>query len=286
MQPQLIARPFQVSLAEELAKPRRNGMTLYWLGQAGFVIDTPALRVVIDPYLSDALAAKYRDTEFPHARMAAAPLAPDELGTVDLVLCTHHHTDHLDGDTLRPLAERLPELRFVVPAAAMEVARQRTGVVLDRLIGVDAFQTLSPLPGLAITVMRAAHETIERDADGRHRFLGYGLNISQHRIFHSGDTIPFAGQSGEISAFAPHIALLPVNGRSARLHAAGFAGNLSLAEAIALVTQCGVPAMIAHHYGMFAFNSADPHEIDEAAATAPFQMLRARFQMAFELGKE
>ena len=37
--------------------------------------------------------------------------------------------------------------------------------------------------------------------------------------------------------------------------------------------------MIAHHYGMFAFNTADPAEIDAAARRFPLR--RARFGVAW-----
>ncbi len=280
--PRLNSRTFSTALAAELARPRHQGLTLYWLGQAGFVFDTPQLRIIIDPYLSDSLEAKYRGTPSPHDRMVPAPVTPQELGKVDLVLCTHQHTDHLDGETLRPLALRLPKLRFVVPAAAFNLARERIGVDRDRLIAVNAGQTLEPLAGLGVTVLRAAHEALEIDADGHHKCLGYGITLGRHRVFHSGDTIPFAGQDAEVRNFAAHIALLPVNGRSSLLKDAGFAGNLTLAEASGLTARCGIPSMIAHHHGMFAFNTADPRAIDAAASSTSFQMLRAQFQTAYE----
>ena len=133
--------PFDEPLAAKLAKGPGDGVSLYWLGQAGFVIDAHGRRVVIDPYLSDSLAVKYRDAAFSHERMAPAPLTQDQLGPVDLVLCTHHHTDHMDGETLNLLARRLPGLNFVVPAAARELAMQRIGVDAGRLIEVDAGDT-------------------------------------------------------------------------------------------------------------------------------------------------
>lgn len=276
--------PFTGRLAAELQKPRHEPMTLYWLGQAGFVIDLPQYRVAIDPYLSDSLAMKYRGTAFPHQRMMPAPVTPEELGQVDLVLCTHHHADHMDGATLAPLARRLPDLRFVVPAASLGLAAERIGVTAGRLIPLDAGEAVSVLPGLCVQAFRAAHETLERDARGHHRFLGYGLEAGSHRLFHSGDTVAFAGQAEELADFAPDVTLLPVNGRSPELRAAGFAGNLSLDEAVALCERCAIPAMIAHHYGMFAFNTADPSAIDQAARKAPFQMTRARLQVAFYMG--
>lgn len=278
----VITRHFDGPLRAQLAKPRRDGVTLYWLGQAGFVIDTPDLRIVIDPYLSNSLEAKYASTAFPHPRMAPAPLTSAELGDVDLVLCTHHHTDHLDGETLRPLAERLPELRFVIPAASLDIAAQRIGAASHRLIATDAGEILKPVRGVRITVLRAAHETLETDSAGRHKFLGYGIDVCGHRILHAGDTIPFDGQTDEILTFAPHIALFPVNGRSLALRAAGFAGNMSLSEATDTAERCEVPTLIAHHYGMFAFNTAEPADIDHAIGSVPIQLLRADYQTAFE----
>lgn len=257
-----------------------------WLGQAGFVIDGGTSRILIDPYLSNSLEAKYRGSETPHARMVPAPVSPAELGAVDLVLCTHSHTDHMDAETLRPLAERLPHLRFVVPAASLSIARARIGVGGERLLGVDAGEVLSLCGGrIRLRVMRAAHEMLERDSEGRHLFLGYGIEIGGRRIFHSGDTIPFKGQCDEIGAFAPELALLPVNGRSEALRRHGIAGNLSIAEAVALTSACRIPAMLAHHFGMFAFNTSERTEVAAAAAQAPFLMIPADFQQAIEASR-
>ena len=62
---------------------------LFWLGQAGFWIDTGAHRLLIDPYLSDSLARKYAGTAYPHLRMMAAPVSVAALPRPDLVLVTH-----------------------------------------------------------------------------------------------------------------------------------------------------------------------------------------------------
>lgn len=276
-------RRFTVPLAEDLSRGKKGPVSLRWLGQAGFVIDGRTVRVVIDPYLSNSLEVKYRGSETPHARMAPAPVSPEGLGAVDLVICTHFHSDHMDGETLRPLAERLPDARFVVPAASLAIAGARTGIGRDRLLGVDAGETHSLCGGsIQLHVMRAAHETLERDHEGHHRFLGYGMEIDGRRIFHSGDTIPFEGQRAEIEAFAPELALFPVNGRSERLHRLGISGNLTIAEAVALASDCRIPAMVAHHFGMFAFNTVDRAEVEAAAARAPFHMIPADYQQAIE----
>src|SRR5262245_36967962 len=91
------------ALADEIAAtilPARS-LAVWWLGQSGFVIKSHFATLVIDPYLSDSLTHKYANTDRPHVRMTALALAPELLRGVDLVLCSHKHTDHMDGATLR-----------------------------------------------------------------------------------------------------------------------------------------------------------------------------------------
>ena len=273
--------PFAGSLAEQLAFEVRPGCRIYWLGQAGFIIEMAGYRIIIDPYLSNSLAEKYKDGPRSYERMMPAPIMIDSLDRIDLVLCTHHHTDHMDSATLAPLARRFPDLKFVVPAASHFLAREKIGVDDHRLFLMVAGQSITPLEGLTLHAVRASHETLETDAQGQHRFLGYILESKDCSLFHSGDTIPFEGQSAEIAAFKPDLALLPVNGRSKTLLETGVPGNLFLAEALKLCEEAGIPAMMAHHFGMFAFNTLSADMIE--SAITPIQLVRAEIQKEYEV---
>lgn len=121
-------RRFVGPLAKRLAANEEDPAVLvYWLGQAGFVFQAGGRRLLIDPYLSDTLADKYRGSATPHERMASPPIGLHGLGKVDLILATHHHTDHMDPGTLSPLAQAQPSLRFVVPRASRVEALNRIG---------------------------------------------------------------------------------------------------------------------------------------------------------------
>lgn len=263
-------RAFSHTLSEELRADLGPqdiaGVDLHWLGQAGFVLSGGGHRILIDPYLSDSLARKYRGSRYGHVRMMASPMAPEDFERVDLVLCTHRHTDHMDPDTLQPLAERFPKLRFVVPAASLEEARKRCGVGDDRLIAANAGEWMEPLAGLQLLPLPSAHESLQVDTQGRHEWLGYVMELGGVRLYHSGDCIPFDGLESAVQAAAPHIALLPVNGRDAERSGNGVPGNFTLDEAVSLCRTCGIPAMVAHHYGLFAFNTVSPEVLDTRIA--------------------
>jgi L-ascorbate metabolism protein UlaG (beta-lactamase superfamily) len=268
---------FDGPLSARLKEPPQGDLHLYWLGQAGFVIDVDGYRLVIDPYLSDTLSEKYRGTARPHERMMPAPVAPDEIRFVDLVLCTHAHTDHMDPGTLKPLLARNPTAFVVAPRATRQQVLDRSGVEDERLILANASETLLPLPDLSIIATLSAHETLETDAGGNYRFLGYIISTKATRLWHSGDCIPFPGLDRDLVAYRPEIALLPVNGRRPELSENGVPGNFTLREAIDVARSIGATDMVAHHYGLFDFNTEDPETIDAAiASTSDIRIHRAQ----------
>jgi len=279
----LIERPLATSLAEVLATPRSKSPRIFWLGQAGFVLDIAGRRIVVDPYLSDSLAEKYRGTPRPHVRMMPPPVVPDAIAHVDLVCCTHAHTDHMDPGTLPKLLAANPNARLLAPRAMRQQALERSGLDEAHLMLTDAGETLDLGDGLSIIPTRAAHETLEQDAEGHHRFLGYAIRAEGVTLWHSGDCIPFDGLVEDISKLRPQIALLPVNGRRPELSLNGVPGNFTLSEAADIAHDVGVETMVAHHYGLFDFNTIDPVTIDDLAREErTLQIVRAREAIAFE----
>lgn len=239
---------------------------LAWLSQASFALRAGGLRLLIDPFLSDSLAARAAGRPTPAGRLMPAPIEPAFFVDLDWVLCTHEHLDHMDPETLPALADASPRCRFVVPAAEREAALGKCRLPADRLVTANAGDAIDLGNGVRVTVTPAAHESLKTNARGEHHFLGFVVRTPAGTVWHSGDTIVFDGLADAVRGV--DLALLPINGRDAARTARGIVGNMNFDEARALCVAAGIPRMVPHHFGLFASNTVPVYELERAIAAS------------------
>jgi len=242
----------------EVARARADGehLHLWWLGQSGFLVQWRGRHLLLDPYLSDSLTRKYANTDKPHIRMTERVVAPEKLNFIQVVTSSHNHTDHLDPETLVPLLRENPGLELVIPEANREFVANRLEVPVEFPRGLDAGQAIQ-LGGFEIRAVPAAHNELELDAAGRHKFLGYVITAGPWTIYHSGDTRLYEGMVERLRQWPIDVALLPINGDRPERRVAG---NLDGREAATLARAMGARLVIPCHYDMFEFNTASPAE--------------------------
>ncbi len=254
------------------ARSTPNALHLWWMGQSGFLLLWQGNTLLFDPYLSDSLTRKYAATDKPHVRMTSRVVDPARLDFVQVATATHIHTDHLDAETLHALWRANPDMRLVLPEAIRVEAAARLNVDAEPLVGLDADQR-AQVGAFTFAAVPAAHEVLERDDLGRNKYLGYVVQAGPFTIYHSGDTIDYAGLRETLRPFAIDVALLPINGRAPERRVQG---NLSGSEAAQLACDVGARLVIPCHYDMFAFNTATPDEFVVTCESLgqPYQLLR------------
>lgn len=243
------------ALLADIARARADGRSrMWWLGQSGFLVVTPAATVLFDPYLSDSLTKKYAATDKPHTRVTERVIDPGLLTGIDVITSSHNHTDHLDAETLLPLLAANPQAKLVIPRANRGFVLDRLGAVASRLVEIDAGESVT-VGHVVIHGIPAAHNNVERDEAGCCKFLGFVARVGGLTFYHSGDTLMHDGLAPALAPFAPDVAFVPINGNKPERRVAG---NLDGREAAELAHAIRAGLAIPHHFDMFEFNTATP----------------------------
>lgn len=244
------------------ARTEPDRLHLWWLGQSGFLIQWQGHHLLIDPYLSDSLTKKYVGTSKPHVRMTERVIAPERLGFVEVVTSSHNHTDHLDGETLIPLRAANPDVRLLVSRANLAFAAERLQVSQDELTPISADHEAVRIDPFTFHAIPSAHESLETDENGDHRYIGLVVQAGGWTIYHSGDCVLYDGLTERLSRWTIDVALLPINGRDP---ARGVAGNFSAEEAARLGKDIHAGWVVPCHYEMFEFNTVSPGRFLQAS---------------------
>jgi L-ascorbate 6-phosphate lactonase len=219
-------------------------ITLWWLGQAGYLVKTPGGKVAaLDPYLTNSCKAIGEQNGFNFDRQLPPPLRPEELAQVDAWLFTHSHQDHCDPETLAAARRAGARGPYVAPPETIDK-------LLD--LGVPAQETVMVWPNKTHTVgdlnIRATFAIPLGGDDLTH--VGYLLGVS------GGPAAYFTGDTGWhdvlADAMAPHKPDILATVINPAFH------NLSPADAAQLARRIDAKAVIPSHYDLFPDNSLPP----------------------------
>src|ERR1700722_16348768 len=248
-----------------------DSVAVTWYGQSGFCLAAGDSRILIDPFLSDRSDRRYKP-----------PASAEEFADITQVLCTHEHVDHLDLPFLREFCAVNSAAPIVVPAPVVEIAAG-AGIDRDRLTAAAPGEDLSAA-GVTVHPVPALHgiggdqPVVYEFAPGGGpvRFLGYVVETGGIRFYHAGDGLVYPELATALAARAPHVVLLPINGRDHMRESAGIVGNMNETEAAWLCAQVDASYVIPMHYDAIKGNTGDPgHFADlvrQGASTAAVLM--------------
>ena len=223
----------------ELVPREELGVT--FIGHSSFLLQIDGRRVLIDPVFSKRLVLLRRQRH-PGVRV-------EELPSIDLVLLTHAHMDHLDMASLRRviratrrLSGRTPEV--VVPRGVEDLVDKLGFSQVHRLQWWESIT----VQGLKITMTPCKHWGARMFRDMHRGYGGYVVEGGGQSVYHSGDTAYFDGFCEIGKRLKPQVALLPIG---AYFPDSYRAVHTSPEEAVKGFVELGAEQMVPMHYGTF-----------------------------------
>lgn len=229
---------------------------LWYLGQSGFGLKIKDLLVFFDPVFAD-LQNENGSTR----RYYPAPFSPVQAAQtgVSYVFCSHDHLDHLQPETIVPMAAAEPKLKVIVPVPSVQKVL-KMGVSETQVIAACAERPIKLPDGCVCVPIPAAHEQYEQDENGDYRALSYIFRTaSGMKLYHAGDTVVTPQLTERLrkeNGF--DAALLPINGADFKRNRRGIIGNMNSREAADLAAEINADLVIPCHYDMVFQNGEDP----------------------------
>jgi L-ascorbate metabolism protein UlaG (beta-lactamase superfamily) len=170
-----------------------NGIKITWLGHATFRIQTPKGKtILIDPWVMGN---------------PACPPAEKNVKTVDVMLCTHGHGDHI-GDAVEIAKKHTPKVVGIVELCGW---LEKKGVKNLAMMNKGGTQQVGDI---RVTMVHADHSCGIQDGDQLiygGEACGYVIEFDNGvKIYHAGDTNVFGDMAIIRDLYAPEIAMLPI----------------------------------------------------------------------------
>jgi len=185
----------------DFARPPASGLRATWLGHSSVLVEIDGARILFDPVWARRASPS---SLIGPKRFHEPPLALDDLPPLDAIVASHDHYDHLDRGVVRALARSTAQsrARFVVPLG-VGAHLERWGVAADRISELDWSESTAVGP-LTLTATPARHFSGRGLGDRNHTlWASWSVTGPAHRVFHSGDTGPFAGFADIGAAHGP-----------------------------------------------------------------------------------
>lgn len=209
---------------------------LWWLGQAGYVLRTAGLTVVIDPYLSDSAAKDSPD----FTRQYPPPIKPEEL-FADIYIITHDHLDHLDPETVTKYRHR-DTTWFIAPRKTAKKIIS-LGIPGERVVALHAEESWKTAE-VEITGIYAIPTGIDvLDT------TGYLIEFNNGRSFYHTSDTQFHPLVVAAAPRKPDIMVVPINGKW---------GNTGPENAADFAVAVKPKAVLPNHFDLMKLNAEDP----------------------------
>ena len=172
-------------------KPPEGGLRITWMGHSSTLIEIDGIRILVDPVWNQRAApVEWAGPK----RFFAPPLQLEKLPSIDAVLLSHDHYDHLSANTVRKLA-RMESLAGATWVTTLGVGRrlERLGVKAEAIRELNWTDSATVGP-VTLTALPARHFS-GRGLFDRFQTLwaSFVLAGPAHRIYYGADSGEWEG---------------------------------------------------------------------------------------------
>ena len=242
-----------------------DSLKIGYLGQSGYVLKKNDYTILIDPYLSNYIEDSNGLKDERMKRNFPPIIRPEEINSIDIILCTHGHHDHMDPWTLENIK---PTFKLYCTKTAYN--KNEVSLSNNQLKFIDSYKTINS-GEFQITPFSAAHYH-KFDQNGNLDCLSFLISIGDIKLFFWGDGILYDGLLDKLSIHHFNMFFAPINGRDWFREKEDIIGNINSVELAKICSLINIDFVVPNHYDLFDYNSEIPsHFINYLQKFAPNQ---------------
>lgn len=250
--------------SQELPPDVSDALTVTWIGHSSFLIQFPGMNILTDPIWSNRASP----VEFAGPKRLVPPgLALDALPTIDVVVLSHDHYDHLDDKTVRRLIAKFPQAVWLAPLGVGAFLSGRGAAFVRELDWWDETSIESASFGCTPAQHFSGRFPWNRNST---LWCGWTIRIGETAVFFAGDTALHPQWDDIAQRFGPFdVSVLPIGAYDPRwfMHQVHMDPEQAVKafQSIGAVHPAHPGVMVASHWGTFRLTD---EPVDEPPALA------------------
>lgn len=177
-----MAPPPRAPRRPDLAGWENHDLAAAWIGHATILLRVGGMTILTDPVLGSRVGVGLGLLTAGPRRLVGPALSIAELPSIDLILISHAHFDHLDRPTLARLPKRIPII------TASRTSDLVTDVGFRRVRELRWGEAMTLPGGVRISAHQVHHWGARTFHDTHRGFNAYLIEAGARRVLYGGDT--------------------------------------------------------------------------------------------------